>query len=70
MNQSIKSRLSAAGIHFIESLVIISLLVTIVIMLWYPQPYFSASGGWQGLRIVALVDLVLGPLITFAIFEY
>ena len=36
---------------------------------WYPQPYFSVDGGWQGIRLVAAVDLVLGPLITFLIFD-
>ncbi len=36
---------------------------------WYPQPYFSIDGGWQGIRLVAGVDLVLGPLLTFLIFD-
>ncbi|MEZ5527709.1 MAG: hypothetical protein R3F26_09275 [Gammaproteobacteria bacterium] len=36
---------------------------------WFPDSYFSASGGWQGLRLVAAVDLVLGPLITLIIFN-
>jgi hypothetical protein len=36
---------------------------------WYPQPYFSVDGGWQGIRLIAGVDLVLGPLITFLIFD-
>jgi hypothetical protein len=31
------------------------------------MPYFTASGGWQGLKIAALVDLVLGPLLTLFI---
>lgn len=69
MNTSVKSRFSAAGIHFLASLFLFSILLFIIIYIWYPQPYFSASGGWQGLKIVALVDLVLGPLITLAIFN-
>ena len=36
---------------------------------WYPEPYFSVDGGWQGIRLVAAVDLVLGPFITFLIFD-
>ena len=36
---------------------------------WYPQPYYSIDGGWQGMRLVAAVDLVLGPFITFLIFD-
>ena len=36
---------------------------------WYPEPYFSIDGGWQGIRLVGAVDLVLGPFITFLIFD-
>lgn len=69
MKTSHKSRYSAAGIHFLSSLIIFSLLLWIIIKVWYPQPFFSSSGGWQGLKIVALVDLVLGPLITLVIYN-
>ncbi|MCL4161134.1 UNVERIFIED_CONTAM: hypothetical protein GTU68_045381, partial [Idotea baltica] len=41
----------------------------ILIFFWYPAPHFSASGGWQGLKIAASVDLVLGPLLTFIVFD-
>lgn len=63
------TRLSAAGLHFLLSLTLFSLFLFVLIKLWYPQPYFSSSGGWQGLKIVALVDLVLGPLITLIIYN-
>ena len=36
---------------------------------WYPQPYFAVDGGWQGIRLIGAVDLVLGPFITFLIFD-
>jgi hypothetical protein len=36
---------------------------------WYPEPYFSIDGGWQGIRLVGAVDLILGPFITFIIFD-
>lgn len=65
----LRSRLIAASLHFLASLSIFMLLLLIVIKLWYPQPHFSASGGLQGLTIIALVDLVLGPLITLIIYN-
>ncbi len=64
-----KSRFTATAIHFLSSLLICSILLWIIIKIWYPQPFFSSSGGWQGLKIVALVDLVLGPLITLVIYN-
>ncbi len=58
-------RFAATAFHFAASLIIFLAFVGILLLSWYPSPYFSASGGWQGLRLVAAVDLVLGPLMTF-----
>lgn len=63
------NRYTAAAAHFGASLVIFSGLLFILLNNWYPSPFFTASGGWQGLKIVALVDLVLGPLLTLIIFN-
>ncbi|MDH3536835.1 MAG: hypothetical protein OER87_13910, partial [Gammaproteobacteria bacterium] len=51
------------------SLAVFVYLVYQIYYNWYPQPYFEVDGGWQGIRLVAAVDLVLGPLITFLIFD-
>lgn len=59
------NRYAATAFHFAVSLFIFLVLVGVLLFSWYPSPYFSASGGWQGLRLVAAVDLVLGPLLTF-----
>lgn len=63
------SRFSATLIHALSSVFIFSALVSIVLFFWYPSSFFSASGGWQGLRIVAAVDIVLGPLLTLIIYN-
>lgn len=57
-------KLKASGLHFIASLFFFSALISILVFFWYPEPYFTATGGLEGLKIVALVDLVLGPLLT------
>ena len=51
------------------SLAVFVYLVYQIYYNWYPEPYFSVDGGWQGIRLVAAVDLVLGPFITFLIFD-
>lgn len=68
-HHKMRNRFAAAGLHFLFSLCVFSLFVGVLLQFWYPKPYFSASGGWQGLRLVAAVDLVLGPLITLVIFN-
>ena len=62
-------RLSAAFKHFLLSLILFSIIIFALLYFWYPAPYFTASGGWQGLKIVAAVDLVLGPLLTLIVFN-
>jgi hypothetical protein len=66
----IKSKLKASAVHLGISLIIFFILAYQIYYVWYPQPYFSVDGGWQGIRIIAAVDLVLGPLITFLIFDW
>ena len=65
----LRVKLKATAIHFSISAVIFIILAYLIYFVWYPQPYFSIDGGWQGIRIVAAVDLVLGPMITFLIFD-
>lgn len=41
----------------------------LVFGLWYPSPFREISGGRELFFIVVAVDVVLGPLITFAVFD-
>lgn len=63
------TKLKATAVHLSLSLVVFVYLVYQIYYNWYPQPYFAIDGGWQGIQIIAAVDLVLGPLITFLIFD-
>lgn len=63
------SRYRAFGIHFGISLVIFLALAWLVVRVWYPGFFFETDGGWEGMRIIVLVDLVLGPLLTLLVFK-
>ncbi len=65
----LRTKLKATGIHLSLSSIIFVILAYLIVTDWYPGPYFAVDGGWQGIRLVAAVDLVLGPLITFLIFD-
>ncbi|MDT8427736.1 MAG: hypothetical protein RQ757_03105 [Pseudomonadales bacterium] len=67
----LQSKLSftAFFLHLMLSISIFFGLFSILLLLWYPSPYFSASGGWQGLRLVVAVDLVLGPVLTLIVYK-
>lgn len=66
---TLPQRFRASGIHFLLSLLVFLALLFFILYRWYPQPFFSTDGGWQGVRIMIGVDLVLGPLLTFLIFN-
>jgi hypothetical protein len=64
-----RSRLRAAAIHLAISALVAALAATLVFALWYPYPYREISGGSDLFRLVVAVDVALGPLITFTIFN-
>ncbi len=65
----LREKLKAVGIHFIISFFIFILLVFWMYFSLYPSFYFNMSGGWQGLMLMLGVDVVLGPLLTFLVFN-
>jgi hypothetical protein len=62
-------RARAAGWHLLISAAVAALAATLVFGLWYPGPYRLLSGGRNLFLLVVAVDVVLGPLLTFAVFN-
>lgn len=65
----IAAKFKAGFIHFL-----ISFSIFLVVVLWvrffaHPSVYFSMAGAVQGLTIVLLVDVVLGPLLSFLVYN-
>jgi hypothetical protein len=63
------NRFGAFATHLGISLVIFAVLGYLIVFHWYPDFFFISDGGWQGIRIVALVDLVLGPTLTLVVYK-
>lgn len=63
------SRWKAATIHFSISILIGLLAMALLLLVWYPQPYFGAVGGDHLVVVLLGVDLVLGPLLTLILFK-
>ena len=59
----------AFAIHLIASAAVILAFFCVMFFVWYPAPYFETDGGWKVLRILAGVDVVLGPLLTLIVFK-
>jgi len=65
----ILNRYSAFSIHLLLSLLVFMSLVAVMYFYWFPGDLFFMDGGWQGIKLVAIVDLVLGPLLTLCLFK-
>lgn len=69
LKDKLQYKLKATSIHLLLSLLIFSLILYLILFDWYPEPFFTAQGGWQGIQLMAFVDLVLGPALTFIVFD-
>jgi hypothetical protein len=62
-------RARAAGIHLLISLALGVVCAVLVFALWYPGPFRWLAGGRDLFLLVISVDVVIGPLLTFAVFN-
>lgn len=44
-------------------------LAYLILFVWYPDFFYTIDGGWEGMRIIIAVDLILGPLLTLIVFK-
>ncbi len=63
------TRWQAAPVHLGISALVAAAVVGAMLVLWYPQPYFQASGGQKLLVLLIGVDVVIGPLLTLIVFD-
>ncbi|MEM8547120.1 MAG: hypothetical protein AAGF46_03050, partial [Pseudomonadota bacterium] len=66
---SLPSRPKAIIGHFLISLFIVSTVLLLVFLVWYPSPYFQILGPAAVLKTLVGVDLVLGPLLTVILYK-
>jgi hypothetical protein len=62
-------RLKATAAHAAISAVVVGAVGLLVFGLWYPSGYRELAGGGRLLLLIASVDIVLGPLLTLAVFD-
>ena len=55
--------------HFSISAVIVASFLLLVFFVWYPKPLMDAEGGWDIIILLVVIDLILGPLMTFVVFK-
>lgn len=63
------AKLKALSAHLSISVVLVAIALSLMLLRWFPAPLFSTDGGGIGLKLLLVVDLVLGPLLTFVVFN-
>jgi hypothetical protein len=62
-------RARAAGIHLLISAAVAAMAAALVFGVWYPGIYRVVAGGRDLFLLITAVDVILGPLLTFAVFN-
>lgn len=65
----LRSKLVAFCWHLLLGTLVVVTAAALAFALWYPYPYRELSGGRALFFLVVGVDVALGPLITFAVFN-
>jgi len=68
-SSSTKSRVKAFIVHLAISGAAAGLLVLLFVKFWFPMPFFVADGGWEGMRLIVAVDVIIGPLLTLIVYN-
>ena len=63
------NRWKASVLHLALSAAVAAAVVTSMLVVWYPQPYFAAMGGDTLMLLLIGVDVVIGPLLTLIVFD-
>jgi hypothetical protein len=64
-----RDRFKASLLHLLVTIAVAALSALMVFGVWYPYPYRDISSGRDLFMLVVSVDVMLGPLITFAVFN-
>ena len=64
-----KDRLIACFSHFVISVIVLSFVYFLVRWIWYSGFMYQLDGAREGAKVVLIVDLVLGPALTFLVYK-
>lgn len=66
---NMKDKARASAIHLALSMLVAAAAALLVFGLWFPGPYRELAGGRELFLLVVGVDVVIGPVITFVVFN-
>lgn len=64
------SRYRAFLIHLAISMVLVACVFSVVFLVWYPKPAFEVVGAFNIIRLLVMVDVIIGPLLTLVVYKH
>lgn len=65
----VTNRYVAFLVHILISFFLFVFLAAIIKFLWFPGFLFEVDGGWDGIKLIVGVDVVIGPLLTLFVYN-
>lgn len=63
------ARIRALTLNLALSAIMLGIVLAVVLLAWYPDPYFRIQNTIRLVMVLAVVQLVLGPLLTFILYK-
>jgi hypothetical protein len=63
------SRKRAFVTHLVASSSVVTVVLLVIYLSWYPGDFFAMAGVWAALQVLIFVDVVLGPSLTLLLFK-
>ena len=63
------SKKNAFLIHLAASLFVFSIILMLIVYVWYPAPYFDTDYRMKWIAMIAFVDVVIGPGLTLLVYR-
>lgn len=63
------TKFKAAFIHLLISILVVGVFLAIVITVWYPKPFFDISGVIAPIKLLIMIDVIVGPCLTFVVYK-
>lgn len=64
-----REKLIAFLVHLLTTLAIAGCAAALVFLVWYPGPFQDMSGGFKFFLLITICDIVLGPLLSFVVYN-
>ncbi|PID63226.1 MAG: hypothetical protein CR974_02180 [Gammaproteobacteria bacterium] len=65
----IKDKLRAFALHFLVSLLVISLTAYVIFFVWYPAPFYGLYDVKLVFWLLFGIDVIVGPMLTFLVYK-